>query len=233
MEKLDYLFEQVRENVFVLAVWDSTWNSYNNCYLIEHEEEVTLIDTGKHVHSPYLIQALSKLGKSPEDVSLILATHGHQDHVQGTTIFKHAQKYIHPNERNHIEHPTPDEFTFTLPDRGVIQDFDCLVVGLHTPGSVVLYHRPTKVLFTGDFLCFFGDPLSKDGLVSEGKDLRRAWLEYLQSGGVAELDTFLAGLRTIRSFEADVLCTGHGGVLVGDVKHFISELIEAGEILQR
>uniref|UniRef100_UPI00406CBCCA MBL fold metallo-hydrolase n=1 Tax=Paenisporosarcina sp. FSL H8-0542 TaxID=2921401 RepID=UPI00406CBCCA len=49
-----------------------------------------MIDLGKKEHSIYLEQALNRIGKSPEDVTLILATHGHKDHVQEATIFKNA-----------------------------------------------------------------------------------------------------------------------------------------------
>jgi glyoxylase-like metal-dependent hydrolase (beta-lactamase superfamily II) len=228
---LDYLFELVKENVYVLAVWDSNWNSYNNCYFIVQEEGITLIDCGKKEHSPYLVQALNQIGKSPEDVSLLLATHGHEDHVQGAAIFKNAKKYVHQNERSIIEYPDPNQFNYQLSDRGVIQEYDYLLIGYHTPGSVVFYHHPSKLIFTGDFLCFFGDPLSEDGLVSEGKELRKAWLEYLQDGGVAkdELNGFLEGLNAINHFDAEVMCTGHGGVLVGDIKQFVSDLLDVGE----
>lgn len=231
---MEYLFEAVKENVFVLAIWDSKWNSYNNCYFIVQEDGITLIDSSKEEHSSYLVQALKQIGKTPEDVTLLLATHGHEDHVQGAAIFKNAKKYIHHQERSLIEYPEPDEFDFDLLDSGVIQNFEYFWVGHHTPGSLAFYHQPSKVLFTGDFLCFFGDPLSKDGLVSVGNDLRHEWLEFLRNGGVAkdELNVFLKGLETMNSFDVDVMCTGHGGVLVGDIQSFVSELLNVGNKLQ-
>jgi hypothetical protein len=33
-------------------------------------------------------------------------------------------------------------------------------------------------------------------------------------------------------FDVDVMCTGHGGVLVGDIKSFVSELLNVGNKLQ-
>lgn len=231
---MDYLFEAVKENVYVLAIWYSKWNSYNNCYFIVQEDGITLIDSCKEEHSSYLAQALKQLGKTPDDVTLVLTTHGHEDHVQGTAIFKNAKKYIHQQERSLIEYPRPDEFHFELSDRGVIQNFEYFLVGHHTPGSLVFYHQPSKILFTGDFLCFFGDPLSKDGLVSAGNDLRHEWLEFLRNGGVAknQLIDFLKGLHAMNEFGADGMCTGHGGVLVGDIESFVFELLNAGKKLQ-
>ncbi|WP_419954450.1 MBL fold metallo-hydrolase [Neobacillus niacini] len=231
---MEYLFENVKENIYVLAIWDSKWNSYNNCYFIVQEDGITLIDSCKEEHSSYLVQALKLLGKTPEDVTLVLATHGHEDHVQGTVLFKNAKKYIHQQERSLIVYPEPDEFHFELTDRGLIQEFDYFWVGHHTPGSLAFYHKPSRVLFTGDFLCFFGDPLSKDGLVSVGNDLRHEWLEFLRKGGVAkvQLNDFLQGLKAMNTFKVDVMCSGHGGVLVGEIESFISELLHAGKQLQ-
>lgn len=231
---MDYLFETVKENVYVLAIWDSNWHSYNNCYFIVQEEGITLIDSSKKAHSSYLVLALKQLGKTPDDVTLVLATHGHEDHVQGTFLCKNAKKYIHQQERSHIEYPDPDEFHFELSDHGVIQNYEYFWVGHHTPGSVAFYHLPSKLLFTGDFLCFFGDPLSKDGLVSAGNDLRHAWLEFLRNGGVAndELNDFLQGLRAMNGYDVDIMCTGHGGVLVGEIESFVSELLDIGNKLQ-
>jgi glyoxylase-like metal-dependent hydrolase (beta-lactamase superfamily II) len=231
---LEYLFEAVKENVYVLAIWDSSWNSYNNCYFIVQEDGITLIDSSKEAHAAYLVQALKHLGKSPEDVKLVLATHGHEDHVQGAAIFKNAKKYIHHQERSLIEYPEPDEFYYELSDQGVIQEFEYLWVGYHTPGSLAFYHKPSKFLFTGDFLCFFGDPLSTGGLVSVGNDLRHEWLEFLRNGGVAkdDLKVFLKGLQAMNVFEVDVVCTGHGGVLVGDIESFVSELLHVGKKFQ-
>lgn len=209
---------------------DESWNSYNNCYFIVEDQGVTVIDSGKHQHASFIEQALHRIGKSVDDVILFLATHSHDDHVQAAALFKNAKKFIHTNERILMESADQEQFRYELPDHGVFEDFDCNLVGHHTPGSVILFHRPSKILFTGDFLCFFGDPLSPEGLVSEGKDLRKAWLDYLQNGGLPsdQLGQFLDGLKALYQYEASVMCTGHGGVLTGDIKEFVSELLKTG-----
>jgi len=52
----------------------------------------------------------------------------------------------------------------------------------------------------------------------------------LRDGGVSteQLECFLGGLKKINQFDSSVMCTGHGGVLVGNIKEFISELIDVG-----
>jgi glyoxylase-like metal-dependent hydrolase (beta-lactamase superfamily II) len=225
---LSYLLECIKENVYVFAVWDSEWNSYNNCYILLEKDHVTLIDSCKKNHIPYLELALGELGKSPDDVKLVLATHGHEDHVEGSSIFTKAKKVIHPKEKL-------DEFLGFVPvlsGKGEFQGIQYGFAGHHTPGSVIFFHQDTKTVFTGDFLCFFGDPLSKEGLVSKGDDLRKAWVDFLQDDGVplSELTGFLRGLKTIQLYDADVMCTGHGGVLTGEIESFVKELLQVGEL---
>jgi glyoxylase-like metal-dependent hydrolase (beta-lactamase superfamily II) len=224
---VDYLLERIKDNIYVLAIWDHSWNSYNNCYIFLEKEGVVFIDSCKKEHISFLQKALDELGKSPEDVKLVLATHGHKDHVEGASIFTNAKKVIHPKERL-------DEslgFAPVLSGQGSIEGFDYELVSHHSPGSVIFFHQESKSIFTGDFLCFFGDPLSKEGIVSGGEDLRQAWKDYLKGGGVPakELPVFLDGLRSIHRLDADVMCTGHGGVLVDEIKGFIKEMLQLGE----
>ncbi|WP_406687963.1 MBL fold metallo-hydrolase [Rossellomorea vietnamensis] len=222
---MEYRLEQVNDQIYVLAIWDAEWNTYTNAYIIEEEAGLTVVDSCKEGHLVFLQHALNKIGKTADDVKLMLITHGHEDHVGGETLFTKARKVIHADETP----PPGSSISGELLDKGTIGDYDYSTVGYHSPGSVVFFHRPSRTLFTGDFLCFFGDPLSEDGLVSKGDDLRRAWMEYLQGGGVSDLPMFLNGLRIMKDYDADVLCTGHGGVLVGEIDVFLQELIGIGE----
>ncbi|MFC4408881.1 MBL fold metallo-hydrolase [Chungangia koreensis] len=228
---MDYLLQAVRENVYAFAVWDTSWGSYNNCYIVLEEDGVTLIDCGKKEHAQLLVDALQSLSKTPDDVTVIIATHGHEDHVQGIDLFAKAVKYIHIREEGAIEVSNSDRFTTVKDDSGIIGDFTYALVGTHSPGSMVVYHRPTKILFSGDFLCYFGDPLSNEGFISNGMDLRQAWLDFMKEGGVAskELSHFLSGLRIMKGFDADALCTGHGGILTGEIGQFFGDLLACGE----
>jgi len=226
---LEYLLQFVKDNVYAFAVWDSTWNSYNNCYIVLESDGVTLIDSGKRVHANHLANALQSLGKKPDDVTLFIATHGHKDHVEGVELFKQAKRFIHSRDEGMIT--DSNQFSFVNGESGDIANFHYSLVGTHTPGSIVIYHRPSKILFSGDLICYFGDPLSKDGFVSEGLDLREAWLAFLKGGGIApeELEPFLNGLQIMENYEAEALCTGHGGVLVGQIPQFINDLLHSAK----
>ena len=50
-----------------------------NCYLIK-EQGLILVDTGSPNRGYKFQKELIKLSIEPEDISLILLTHGHQDH---------------------------------------------------------------------------------------------------------------------------------------------------------
>ena len=47
------------------------------------EEELTLVDTGHHGSSAQIVDFIHSLGRSPEEISLIILTHNHRDHMGG------------------------------------------------------------------------------------------------------------------------------------------------------
>jgi len=58
-------------------------NSWVGGYLVRTDEGLILIDTTMH-HQVYLIfESIRKLGFDPNDIKLILCTHGHYDHIGG------------------------------------------------------------------------------------------------------------------------------------------------------
>ncbi|PET69660.1 hypothetical protein CN514_08470 [Bacillus sp. AFS001701] len=139
VEDVEVSFERVVDNIYALAIWDTEWKSYNNCYFIIQDNGVTLIDSGKGIHSKYLRKALVELGKTPEDVHLFLATHGHKDHIEGSSIFKNDNDLIVSHELT--------QFSNVLKDFEVIKEFEFDLVGYHTPGSVVFLPSPIKSSF--------------------------------------------------------------------------------------
>ncbi|GAH19098.1 unnamed protein product [marine sediment metagenome] len=47
------------------------------------EEELTLIDTGFRGSAPQIMSFIQRLGRSPEEITLIILTHNHLDHAGG------------------------------------------------------------------------------------------------------------------------------------------------------
>lgn len=59
------------------------------CYLV-FGEQVCLIDTGPAGGEQNILDALAALEMSPADISLVINTHEHPDHIGGNTFFKEA-----------------------------------------------------------------------------------------------------------------------------------------------
>jgi glyoxylase-like metal-dependent hydrolase (beta-lactamase superfamily II) len=70
-----------------------------NAYLLDAEDGLTLIDTGRAVTRPLLLRALRAAGRQVRDIRRILVTHAHPDHVgalawlqraSGARVYMHA-----------------------------------------------------------------------------------------------------------------------------------------------
>lgn len=245
-----YQWEPVVKGVFALAVWDDSWSSYNDCYVVVEQHGLTLVDTGKSDHAGLLAGALTELGYHPRAVRTVLATHGHRDHIGGSLLFSEATKQIHAADFDLLPQDLRSEFLADLTAHGPVENFDCVLLRQHTAGSVALFHRPTKVLFCGDHICFFGRPLPAGRLVGPAQEARDGFKQFVagwrsswppgeearremdadlaqrpaQDQQRYDFDLFRKGLLVLTEFDAVALCTGHGPVLMGNVREFLEDL---------
>ncbi|HEV8637789.1 MAG TPA: MBL fold metallo-hydrolase [Chloroflexota bacterium] len=256
---MEYLVEEAAPGLYALAVWDESWNSFNNCYVLRPAGEgdrAILIDSGKAEHAPALLEALARLGVTPDRVDAVVATHGHLDHVGGAGSLPEVPRHLHAADAGLLPQAVRAEWRLDLPDHGVLPDFldlRCVLLGHHTFGSVALFHEPTRALLWGDHVCFFGAPLD-EGLVGFGSARRErmlsgvAWRRAHWPPDGAEQARIRADLanrapedqrrhdfplqveglaRALSLGDADVLCTGHGPVLRGEVAAFLADLVAA------
>jgi len=59
-----------------------------NTHIVENERGVIVIDAGMPRHARQIVNALRALGHSPQDLKLILLTHGHIDHAGSAVALK-------------------------------------------------------------------------------------------------------------------------------------------------
>lgn len=140
-----------------------------NCYLINdiYTNNCIILDPGDD--ADYIISTIQKLRLKPQSV---IATHGHFDHILAVTELKLAYKvpfYIHMKDKFlvsqmsssakyflKIDTDPPPEIDGFLSNQQEIkfgrQTLKVIETPGHTPGSVCLYNKENKILFTGDLL---------------------------------------------------------------------------------
>ena len=71
-----------------------------NVFVIKGES-IILVDTGHAKHGEKILTELDKLGIQPDDLDLIILTHGHEDHIGSLPFLKersHAKVLIHKHD---------------------------------------------------------------------------------------------------------------------------------------
>lgn len=141
-----------------------------NCYIIGDTErnEAVLIDPVDD--APLLVKTLDDAGWT---LKLILATHGHFDHVLASKALKEATNapfYINQRDQPMLDHLPQQGLRFVgklfpeaaKPDRYLTDESETIEVGAikletlftpgHAPGHTAFFMRETNILFSGDAL---------------------------------------------------------------------------------
>jgi len=76
-------FEEVVEGVYLISAGRA------NAYLLIGED-LSLVDTGMPGEEENVIRGIKKIGRSPEEISCIMITHAHMDHMGSLAALKKA-----------------------------------------------------------------------------------------------------------------------------------------------
>jgi glyoxylase-like metal-dependent hydrolase (beta-lactamase superfamily II) len=184
-------------------IWQSASETNCNSFFIDGSKKI-IIDPGHRHLFEHVKRGLAQIETTPQQVDVVLVTHGHPDHLETVGSFgpqaqwamsridyEFVMKYI----GSQVEFPKPafflQEGDLTVGDK----TFQVILTPGHSPGSICLYWPEKKVLFTGDVV--FSQSIGRTDLPGgSGKQLK-------------ESITKLAGL------DVEVLCPGHGGVVTG------------------
>ncbi|OLZ08748.1 MBL fold metallo-hydrolase [Sulfobacillus thermosulfidooxidans] len=224
---------QITDSVFGIALWDPSWHSYNNCYLINRDGKLLLLDCGKEDQGNLLIKALTQLHVESDSIDVFIATHGHSDHIGASHLFQKAEKWIHRDDCDRLSHEQIEVFNTFNSNIGELYGLSYLLLGYHTQGSIALYDTTTHCLFCGDYICFFGDKLPHNGLLTFGQDLRDktrafmvSWSQNSTDRHKYQFETFVQGIKLLSSYkDAMFLATGHGPILHKQIADFLDELV--------
>ncbi len=129
----------------------------SNVYVFED----VIVDTGTGQNMDYILKSIKESGRSVDDLSLIVNTHNHYDHIGGNRYFD-LEVAMHTNDAQALEEGDEDALLATmfgktmekmevarkLNEGDKIHDFEVLLTPGHTSGSICLYDG--KTLISGD-----------------------------------------------------------------------------------
>jgi glyoxylase-like metal-dependent hydrolase (beta-lactamase superfamily II) len=124
------------------------YNMDSNCYLIGD----MLVDTGTGFNEEYLISQIEKQGLKREDISLVVNTHCHFDHIGGNYLFEDAEIAVHEldavsmknkddlgTSMNAFENEANSRVDIELKDGDEIRGFKVIHTPGHTSGGICLW----------------------------------------------------------------------------------------------
>ncbi len=204
------------------------------------EEEITLIDTGLRGTSPQIIDFINQIGRSPREISLIISTHNHIDHVGGLAEMKRltpAKTAIHradivdaetqPSLTEAIRTP-PLELISSKVQSAIsvkFSDFDIQLSGgevleplgglevIHTPG-----HTPGSISLYSRHkkLVIVGDAIRNHGKI----------LYLPPKMASTDIAQAAESIKKIARLDFDILCSGHGRPLIKDARKKVQALVD-------
>jgi len=173
----------------------------SNVYLLK--DRATLIDLGNRANSDLLLKSLSLIDVKAEEIKIIIFTHLHYDHIGKPSLFKNAKFFASEQAITSYK---------IAPRNTTLQNWDELkniklnplkegIVGLkiiktpgHTRGSICLYLKEQRILFSGDTL-FENNMYGRTDLpTSTPKKLEQS-------------------LKELKKYDYKILCPGHWRVL--------------------
>ena len=168
-----------------------------NVYVFED----VLVDTGTGENIDYILKSIEEAGINPDDLSLIVNTHNHYDHIGGNRYLD-LKVAMHHVDAEALEEDGDEvtvasmfgqslekmEVDIKLQEGDKIHDFEVLHTPGHTPGGLCLYDGENLIS---------GDTVFADGGFGR-----------TDIGG--NMDDMIDSLKRLTELEVDNLLPGHG-----------------------
>jgi len=213
---------EIVKDIFIVGGPDIT-DGRDGCVYLISLSELILIDTGAGWSVGEIISNINRLGHDCKNLSKIVLTHCHIDHIGGAPEIRRkfdSKIYAHYLDAEPIESgdpiltaanwyqatfpPTPVDVKLNLKEE-TLRIGDQKVVCIHTPG-----HTPGSI-------CIY---LDKDGKrILFGQDLHGPILKEFGSN----LEDYGRSTKKLLELDADILCEGHFGIYKTkkDVRNYI------------
>ncbi|GAA4710509.1 MBL fold metallo-hydrolase [Brevibacillus fulvus] len=221
------LTKQLASNVWAIIIYEPAWKSFINSYVIAKKDTFVLIDSHLRKHRPYFQQALQQIGVKENSEVTAFFTHRHADHIGNAELFSSRNNWIHLDDYYELDDFSQTLFGHTfMGNSGDLQTLQFKQLPFHTEGSVAFYDKESKICFIGDHLCFFSAPIGN--VVGFEAEHRQSYLEFIGRWKEREperIEAFVQGLRAVMEWPMEMLATGHGPVLQGEIKPFLQSII--------
>ncbi|HBI47711.1 MAG TPA: Zn-dependent hydrolase [Smithella sp.] len=204
--------EEIISGVYLIGGSGITSADDAAIYLIDFAGELVMIDAGAGKSSSQMVRNIEMLGLNPANLSCLILTHCHIDHIGSAPFFKkqYGMKIIiHELDAKAVE--TGDSFKTaanwygtTFPPTAVDQklkgdhvilkfgqeELHCLHTPGHTPGSISLYldRAGKRILF--------------------GQDIHGPFHKDFDS----DIEVWKKSMQILLALNADILCEGHFGI---------------------
>jgi len=202
-----------------------------NVYLVEDADKLILIDTGLPRSDKKIVKYIESLDRKPTDVSTIVLTHFHIDHVGSAKKMKeltNAQVAVHEVDADFVAGkkapPKPKNLMFKalssvfkaalVEPELLLKDGDKVgrLIVIHTPGhsegSISLLDADRKVMFAGDAVRFM------DGKITGPPE------QF-----TLDMDKAKDSIRKISTFDFDVMLSGHGQPLMSNASQKVKDYV--------
>lgn len=200
--------------------------SFVNCYTVQDGPQTYLIDTGLSRRAGPIERAIRNAGASPDQITKILLTHHHLDHMGGAAYLiqsTRASLECHEQDALYVDgrakapmpflmrlfarvHPAPVAVMLKEGDR--VGPLSVLHVPGHTPGEVAFYDSGRQILFSGDSV-----------VESRGR------LTLPAPRIASNLEQAIGSLSRLRGLPVECLLPGHGRPVRRDVAGLLDDLI--------
>ena len=140
-------------------------------YLIKTDKKLILVDAGCETMPGFVmrdfigtLQALKNINIMPEDITDILITHSHHDHIECVKYFPDALIHIQSDEYESGKEYIPDDFNVNIfeTEFSVSENIKILKIGGHSKGSCIveIKNDGKNYIIAGDE-CYMRECLTK------------------------------------------------------------------------